>query len=55
MKKEICKCGHSESHMNLYDETIPSTCKHKNENGNYDCSCKKFKLIKLNNEEEREK
>ncbi len=40
---EKCKnCGHSESHMNLYDETINSTCKHRNSNGNYDCDCKKF-------------
>lgn len=35
-KKEICEnCGHSESHMNLYDKTIPSTCKHRNKNGNW--------------------
>ncbi len=42
-EEEVCEnCGYSESHMNLYDKSIPSKCKHRNKNGNYDCDCEKF-------------
>ncbi len=43
VNKRICRnCGHSEDHMNPFDESIPSFCHHRNSNGNYDCDCKKF-------------
>ncbi len=43
-KENICEnCGHVESHMNLFDNSIPSKCKHKNNNGNYDCDCEGIK------------
>ena len=43
-KQEICEnCGHVESHMNLFDNSIHSKCKHRNSNGNYDCDCEEFK------------
>lgn len=39
----ICEnCGHGESHMNPFDDSIPSKCRHRNEIGNYDCDCEKF-------------
>ncbi len=56
MKKEICECGHEKKwHLRIGD-CVKGWCKHKDKTyGVYDCICKKFKSIKINNEEEREK
>lgn len=41
------KCGHEEElHRNIFDNTIPANCHHRNPKGNYDCDCKKFKACR---------